>query len=259
MSDEHAKSESSWNQVASFWNQRMGEGNDFVNVLIWPCVQRLLGPVDGLRVLDIACGNGLYARRLSEAGAHVVAIDFASEMIRAAEDATPDSYSVEYKQVDVTDAAQLAPLCELEFDAAVCLMAFMDMSDHRPLLSAISELVPRGVFVFATSHPSFNTPYVERKFDASGQAVATTYSYMTSAAAPDEAIRGQPVPQPHFHRPLSDLLFPAFAAGLVLDALEERAFPADHPTGPGPNPLGGAFHEFPAVLVGRLRAGNLAA
>ena len=256
-SDQHAQS--AWNQIAEFWNQRMGEGNDFVELLIWPCVQRLLGPFEGLRVLDVACGNGLYTRRMSKAGARVVAVDFAPDMIRIAADATPSGCSIEYKQLDVSDPTQLATLREFSFDAAVCLMGLMDISDHRPLLAAIPELVPGGTFVFATTHPSFNNPHVERGLDSSGRAVATTRQYMTSSASPSEAIRGQPIPHPHFHRSLSELLSPAFAAGLVLDALEERAFPPTHPTGRGPNSWGGAFSEFPAVLVGRLRAREPAA
>ena len=40
--------------------------------------------------------------------------------------------------------------------------------------------------------------------------------------APDE-----PNPHYYYHRPLHELLGEAFAAGLVLDGLEEPAFPAD--------------------------------
>ena len=96
-SENHAQSRLAWNQSAEFWSRRMGEGNDFVDVLIWPCVERLIGPIDGRRVLDIARGNGLYARRLSQAGADVVAVDFAADMVRAAIDATSDGRSIEYR------------------------------------------------------------------------------------------------------------------------------------------------------------------
>ncbi len=65
-----------WNAIASFWHGHMGEGNDFVDVLIWPIVHRLLPPLNGLRVIDVGCGNGLYARRLASEGAPVRAIDF---------------------------------------------------------------------------------------------------------------------------------------------------------------------------------------
>ena len=253
MSEQHEQSRSSWSRIAGYWDAKMGEGNDFVDILIWPAVQRLLGPVRGRRVLDVACGNGLYARRLSDAGATVVAVDFAEEMIHAAVGATRDEAPIDYLHLDATDPEQLTTLGDPPFDAAVCLMALMDISDHRPLLAAVPALVPTGPFVIAISHPAFNSPHVRRSVDADGRALATSSSYMSAQASADEAIRGQPVPHPHFHRSLSELLAPAFEAGLVLDALEERAFPASHATGTGANPWGGSYSEFPAVLLARLR------
>jgi 2-polyprenyl-3-methyl-5-hydroxy-6-metoxy-1,4-benzoquinol methylase len=77
-----------WNRNAAFWDERMGEGNDFVEVLIWPATKRLLQLRAGERVLDIACGNGLAARRLAALGAEVVAFDFAEEMIAHARERT---------------------------------------------------------------------------------------------------------------------------------------------------------------------------
>jgi hypothetical protein len=63
---------------------------------------------------------------------------------------------------------------------------------------------------------------------------------------------GQPRPHWYFNRPLHAYLAPAFAAGLVLDALEEPAFP------PGSAEAGRPFDwanfpEIPPVLAGRLR------
>ena len=56
-----------WDDNATLWDEGMGEGNDFVEVLIWPATERLLALQPGERVLDIACGNGLYSRRLAAA------------------------------------------------------------------------------------------------------------------------------------------------------------------------------------------------
>ena len=49
--------------------------NDFVEVLIWPSTQRLLNLQAGEHVHDIACGNGLYTRRLAAMGVGVTAFD----------------------------------------------------------------------------------------------------------------------------------------------------------------------------------------
>ncbi len=64
---------------------------------------RLLGDVQGLRVLDLACGEGFYTRQLRERGAEcVVGVDISREMIelaRAQEDSTP--LGIEYVCADV--------------------------------------------------------------------------------------------------------------------------------------------------------------
>lgn len=77
-----------WNQNAAFWNERMGEGNDFVEVLIWPATERLLKLQPGERILDVACGNGLSSHRLAALGAEGMAFDFAEEMIAYARQRT---------------------------------------------------------------------------------------------------------------------------------------------------------------------------
>ena len=81
---DNTRAREAWDTNARFWNERMADGNDFFNVLVWPSIERLLGPQRGEVVLDIACGNGLTSRRLAHAGATVVAFDFSEEMIRLA-------------------------------------------------------------------------------------------------------------------------------------------------------------------------------
>jgi 2-polyprenyl-3-methyl-5-hydroxy-6-metoxy-1,4-benzoquinol methylase len=134
-----------WNMNAAFWDQRMGEGNDFVELLIWPVTERLLELRPNQRVLDIACGNGLYARRLAEAGAEVVAFDFAAEMIaHAVERTTEHTERVQYHVLDATDEDSLLGLGENRFDTAVCNMALFDMAEIKPLMRALARLVRPG-------------------------------------------------------------------------------------------------------------------
>ena len=52
---------------------------------------------------------------------------------------------------------------------------------------------------------------------------------------------------------ISALLGPGFEAGLVLDALVERAFPPENTGGTTPLSWNGRFSEIPPVLVGRMR------
>ncbi len=139
-----------WEANASFWNERMGEGNDFVNILEWPAIERLLDIQAGERVLDAACGNGLTSRRLAASGAEVTAFDFSPNMITCATERTAKERtqstpgSIDYYVLDATDEAALVRLGESSFDAALCNMAMFDMAEIDPLLRAIYHLLRPG-------------------------------------------------------------------------------------------------------------------
>jgi 2-polyprenyl-3-methyl-5-hydroxy-6-metoxy-1,4-benzoquinol methylase len=251
-----------WNRNAAFWDERMGEGNDFVEVLTWPATERMLALRPGERVLDVACGNGLTSRRLAALGAEVVAFDFAEELIAHARRRTVEHAScITYHVLDATDEAALLALGERAFDAALCSMALFDMAQIEPLMRALARLLkPGGRFVFSVIHPCFNSPHivqVAEQEDRGGE-IATTYAvkvynYITPTVAHAAGIRGQPQPQWVFHRPLQVLFGAGFAAGFVLDGLEERAFPPDHPPGKNPLSWGPNLSEIPPVLVARMR------
>lgn len=256
----HGETLRAWDENAAYWDQTMGEGNDFVEVLIWPATRRLADVQPGQQVLDIACGNGLYARRLAALGAEVVAFDFAPEMIARARRRSNDHLNrIEYRVLDATDEDALLTLGPGRFDVALCNMALFDMSRIEPLVRALARLLrPDGRFVFSIVHPCFNTPrttYVAEMQDHDGELV-TVYSvkvshYMTPTHDRTVALAGQPKPQFIFHRPLHVLLGTIFEAGFVLTALEERAFPADHPVSRRKLGWDGRFSEIPPVLIAR--------
>jgi 2-polyprenyl-3-methyl-5-hydroxy-6-metoxy-1,4-benzoquinol methylase len=258
----HKETHTAWEANAAFWDERMREGNDFVEVLIWPATKRLLALQPGERVLDIACGNGLSTRRLAAMGAEVVALDFAEKLVELARQRTTEhSERIAYSVLDATDEAALLALGEGQFDAALCQMALFDMAEIEPLLRALARLLrPGGRFVFSVLHPCFNNPHMSHVAEMQDREgiVATVYAvkvwgYMTASMARGAAIVGQPQPHVYFHRPLQVLLGAALDVGFVLDALEERAFPPDHPPGRSLLSWSGNFSEIPPVLVARVR------
>ncbi len=263
------KTRQAWNTNAAFWDAHMGDtGNDFVNVLQWPSLERLLPLRVGTRLLDIACGNGVMARRMARHGASVVASDFAAQMVELARGRTSvDDGDIRYHVVDATDEAALRALGEGSFDGALANMALFDMAEVDPLFRALMHLLkPGGVFVFTLMHPCFNNPYAlhtAEKEDREGNLI-TTYAmrvlrYMTPFMRRGLAIRGQPEPQIYFHRPLHDILGRGLAVGFVIDALEERAFAPEHGQGNPQLAWNGNFSEFPPVMVVRMRKVNLVA
>jgi 2-polyprenyl-3-methyl-5-hydroxy-6-metoxy-1,4-benzoquinol methylase len=258
----HEETRGAWDANAAFWDERMGEGNDFVQVLVWPATRRLLDLQPGERVLDVACGNGLTSRRLAGLGAEVVAFDFAAQMIARARERTIQHASrITYHVLDATDGAALLSLGVGRFDAALCQMALFDMAEIEPLMHTLARLLrPGGRFVFSVIHPCFNNPHIApmAELQENEGAFRTLYAvkvsgYITPTMTRGVAIAGQPRLQVYFHRPLQMLLGVVFDAGFVLDGLEERAFPPEHGAGRSPLTWGGNFSEIPPVLVARVR------
>jgi 2-polyprenyl-3-methyl-5-hydroxy-6-metoxy-1,4-benzoquinol methylase len=259
MSRDNAEARAAWQKNAHYWDERMGEGNDFFEILVWPATEQLLSVRTGDRVLDVACGNGLTARRLVKAGARVTAFDFSDELIAIARKRS-EGFDIAYQVLDATDFDALVALGDGQFDAALRNMALMDVADVVPLFAALARLLrPGGRVVFSVCHPCFNNPasiQVGEQEDRNGT-LTTTYSvkvtrYLTAFTRPGLAMRGQPVPHPYFHRSLSELLRAAFKAGFVLDALEERAFPRENTSGAHPLSWNGRFSELPPALIARM-------
>lgn len=251
-----------WNAKAAFWDERMGEeGNAFQRLLVGPATERLLELREGELVLDVACGNGVMARRLAALGAQVVGCDFSEVFVERAWARAPADLRerIEYVVVDATDEGQLLALGEGRFDAVVCNMAFMDMATIEPLLRAARRLLtPEGRFVFCVTHPCFNNP-AHRKLateeDRAGQ-IVVTYSiqvpaYLRPTVEKGGGMPGEPAPHYYFHRSLSDLLAACFGAGFVLDGLEEPSFVEPITSDLALN--WGHYPDIPPVLAGRLR------
>jgi 2-polyprenyl-3-methyl-5-hydroxy-6-metoxy-1,4-benzoquinol methylase len=248
-----------WDSKAAFWDERMGEGNLFWRVLVSPASERLLQVRAGEVVLDVGCGNGAFSRRLAHMGAHVVATDFSPTFLERAQARTTEHADrIEYVLTDATDEAQLLALGEQQFDAAVCNMALHDMPTIEPLLQALRRLLkPDGRFVFSAPHPAFNMPggskvglEEDRAEGVEGYYVKVS-NYLHVPPTKGVGTWGESTPHYFFHRPLSVLLGACFAAGFVLDGLEEPAF---RPEDQAPRPLGWAnVKDIPAVLVARVR------
>lgn len=114
----------------------------------------MLGPVAGLRLLDVACGHGRITRELARRGANVVGIDISGALIsKARQSEQGEPLGIRYIHADVTAPGSLD---DGGFDAAACNFGLSDIDDLDAAVSAISgALRPGGYFVFSILHPCF--------------------------------------------------------------------------------------------------------
>jgi len=216
-----------WEANAQFWDEKMGdESNTFHRELVRPHTEKLLNIKNGDFILDIACGNGNFSKRLADNGARVVAFDYSIKMIELAKARRKDVLNkVSFFVCDATDFDALMMLKqEKPFDKAVANMAVMDISDIHPLFKAVSLMLCKGGnFVFSMHHPCFEYP---------------NNDYLTNCLYKGEAIAGQPVLHNYYHRTIEEIFNTAFQYGFVVDGFHE---------------VPRKEHKFPVIMIISLR------
>jgi SAM-dependent methyltransferase len=263
VSPDPAEVRRAWESNAGFWDDFVGaDGNQFHRLLVAPAQMDLLALRPGERVLELACGNGQFARQMATVGVDVVACDFSPTFVdRARAHADRAGLRIDHRVADVTDAEQLRALGAVSsFDAAVCTMAIHDIADIGPLAVSVRTLLkPHGRFVVSVVHPCFNgvnPTMVAETTDDHGDLV-TRYllrieRYLAIEPELGLGIVGQPQPHWYFPRTITELLSSFFDAGWVLDGIREPAFPGDLATAGSPVSWK-TLPSIPPVLVARLR------
>ena len=141
----------------------------FVPAIAIPVSAGLLAVAElqpGERVLDVACGTGVIARRAAElvgpTGA-VTGIDLSPDMIDVAK-ATPGQAGA-HIEWHVADAASL-PLADAAYDVVLCQMGLMFMEDRLAALAEMRRvLTPGGRLVL-------NTPgHIQPAFEVMEEAI----------------------------------------------------------------------------------------
>jgi malonyl-CoA O-methyltransferase len=194
-----------------------------------PEVERALGGVEGLDVLDVGAGTGRHAIRIAERGARVTAVDFSEEMLAKARQ-KPGADRVRWLVHDVARHEAL-PFAASSFDRVLSALVL----EHIPvgqLASFFSELgrVARGdgLIVVTAMHPAMFVKGVSANFhDESGE--VRPRSYVAT---------------------LSDYVMGAIHAGLVIAALAERSVDEGLATR---NERARKWLGWPAVFVMTLR------
>jgi SAM-dependent methyltransferase len=115
---------------------------------------RLLGHLDGKRVLDLGCGAGPAAVAMARQGARVIAMDESAEQIGYARAlAEREDVKVEFRDGDL---AELAFIPADAIDVAVSVYALGAVDDINRVFRQVHRVLkPEAPFVFSLPHPMF--------------------------------------------------------------------------------------------------------
>jgi len=144
-----------WSAASASWANFVREGKDyFREEMNKPGFFTVVGDVKGKRVLDLACGEGSYARILTRMGAKVVGVDLSPKMIELAKQMeTVEKLGIEYH---VSDAMDLGKFAGDKFDVVTCFMALMGIEYYREAVAEVAKVLKSGrYFIFCITHPRF--------------------------------------------------------------------------------------------------------
>ena len=248
--NKNAVKRTDWSEAAEWYDQHIGEsGGEYHQMVVLPGVVRLLGLKPPEKVVDIACGQGVLCRMLTDRGIETTGIDAAEPMIAAAKTRGP-----EHIRYQVADARDCRGLPEAHFDAAACVLAIANMNPLAPVFESVARVLKdRGRFVIVTTHPAFRGAKEtawgwDEKENIQYRRVDR---YLIPRKTPIVTHPGSDPTQYTwtFHRPVEQYVKALARAGLLIDALEEWASHKHSDSGPRAAAENTARKEIPMFLA----------
>lgn len=212
----------SWSGVAGWYNKLLEQGDDtFQTNVILPNLIRLMQLHKGVRVLDLACGQGFFSRAFLNEGAEVAGVDVSSELI----DFAKKQSSKEIKYF-VRSADDLSVFKDNYFEKIAIVLAIQNIeAPHKVFKECMRILAPGGRLYLVLNHPAFRIPkQSEWKYD---EQTKTQYRridrYMSESKAEIDMNPSKPRTSTtiSFHRPLQYYFKILANAGFVVSRLEE--------------------------------------
>jgi len=141
--------EPQYEAIADEFRDHAADG--FFNAFIdRPACLDLIGDVAGRRVLDAACGPGIYAEEMTARGATVVGFDHSPRMVETARARVPGA---EFRVHDLGDP--IAWLPDASVDLALCALAIEYVDDRTQALTELRRVLrPGGALVLSKLHPT---------------------------------------------------------------------------------------------------------
>jgi ubiquinone/menaquinone biosynthesis C-methylase UbiE len=252
----------SWGGVAGWYDDLLEkEGGTYQREVILPNLDRLLEIKRGDLVLDLACGQGFFARAFAKLGAKVIAADISKELItlaeaREAKDAETKNGKSKPSNIHyhVAPAEQLSFIEDHTIDKCVIVLAIQNIENiHEVFRECARVMKPNGKLYVVLNHPAFRVP----KMSSWGTDPVTKAQYRRI----DEYLSERRVkiqmhpganPDAHtvsFHRPLQSYVKAITKAGFMLSRLEEWNSHKESEPGPHAEEENRIRKEIPIFLM----------
>jgi ubiquinone/menaquinone biosynthesis C-methylase UbiE len=237
-----------YDQIAEWYDEYITTGSqgDLFADLVIPSLLQLAGDVEGQRLLDLACGQGVVARELARRGAIVIGLDISAQLLEIANrHEQTEPLGITYIQ---DDAQELNSVAGAIFEGVVCNMALMDIPDVQATFQNVRRvLVPGGWFVLCVTHPCFQTPGSRWVGSSEGKVFRHVRDYFVEGFWRSDNPAGVRARVGAYHRTFSSYVNTLVDCGFAIERIVEPQasgqLAADVP----------GYQDVPAILLIRSR------
>jgi len=147
----------SWESSAKWYDETVGQkGHYYHEHVVFPNLLKMmdLKGASNSKVLDIACGQGILARRIPK-DIPYLGVDISPSLIRSAK----DQATQKHHHFFVKDATEKMSLKEGDFTHATIILALQNIADPLTVFQNIHmHLVENGSLFIVLNHPCFRIP-----------------------------------------------------------------------------------------------------
>lgn len=238
----------SWDVVANWYSTYLQDTDTYQAKVIAPNLVRFLGSVRNKQVLDLACGEGYFARLVAKEGAIITGVDLSSLLITRAKASSGDISFV-------VAPAHKTTLKKDAFDIVFTVLAFENIKNISEVVTEIKRILKKdGRFVLVLLHPAFRVPkHSDWGFDQ-GKAVqyrrVEKYLSEVQIEIEQNPSKGEKSKKTiTFHRPLQWYMKAFKKEGFAITALEEWISHKKSTPGKRQKAEDAARKEFPMFLA----------
>ena len=245
------KKDTSWEGVAGWYDKHLeSDADTYHSRVILPNLTRLLSLSGKEAVLDLACGQGHFARALAKDAKQMVGADLSPSLIAIAKEHTENPISYH-----VSNAMNLRFAKDASFDIVYCVLALQNIERIAETLKEVRRVLKiDGRFIFVLNHPAFRIPkHSSWGFDEkAGVQYRRVDAYLSATKEKIDMTPSKKTNKEYtvsFHRSLQEYMKLLRASGFVITRLEEWISHRKSEKGPRAQAEDVSRKEFPLFLA----------
>lgn len=242
------KKDTSWGAVAEWYDKVVYDKDSYQNRVILPNILRIVAPEKGMRILDLACGQGFFSHALSAKGAHVTGVDVSPELIGIAK-----IHAGHNEEFHVSSSDNLSVWKDSSFDSISIILALQNIEKMTQTLREASRVIKKGgKLVIVLNHPAYRIPGesawgYDEKIDRQYRRVD---GYLSDSRREIDMNPGSTGGQKtiSFHRPIQGYSKSLANVGFVISRIEEWVSHKESERGPRQVAENRARREIPLFM-----------